>query len=545
MAYLLSQLLTESVARFPGLPAMRCGDTSLSYAELDALSGKMATALCENSIEVGDRVGIFMPKSVGSIAAIFAILKAGAVYVPIDWFAPIDRLAFIVKNCSMRALVSTTAGLDKISSTKSSVEPVVPFCLSLDSQPGQGSYSSVANSLAFREDIEGKKQMAPVTAEIIDKDLAYILYTSGSTGSPKGVMLSHQNALTFVNMAVDFFGITSNDTLVSHAPLHFDLSVFDVFCAIKAGGCVALLTEKEVAFPAAVLAAITKHRISVWNSVPSALIQLVQRTSLDSSVLSSLRLILFAGELFPAKYLRILMQKLPNAMFYNMYGQTEANSSTWYKVESMPELDGPPLPIGKPFPNYDVFALDGSGAIVSNPGTIGELYVRGTTVALGYWQDADKTSSNFVVNPLHSECPEIVYKTGDIVTRDENGNYVYIGRNDNMVKSRGFRIDLGEIESTLSNFSGVAQAAVVAVPDDELGNRIIGFVVPEIDKTISINELKEFCIYKIPRYMVPETFLIKTGFPKTSTGKVDRKMLLQDCLSPASLKPSDGLAQHA
>ena len=526
MAYLLSQLLTESAERFPDQPATVCENNSLSYSQLDMLSGKIAAFLCENGVQTGDRVGIYMIKSVESIAAIFGILKAGAVYVPIDWFFPAERLGFITQNCAMKALVTSSVGAHKIASEKTLQRPFIPLCVVVTPQSDITVLQAIAGTVVGRESIDRCHPIAPVTQGIIDKDLAYILYTSGSTGSPKGVMLTHLNALTFVNMTVDFFSITSQDRLVNHAPLHFDLSVFDVFCAIQAGGCVVLLTEKEVAFPAAVISAIQKHRITIWNSVPSALIQLVRRTSLEQSAFSSLRLVLFAGELFPAKFLHALMEKAPQAEFYNMYGQTEANSSTWYKVKAPLGPDNPPVPIGKAFPNYDVFALDERGTLISKPGTRGELYVRGATVALGYWRNAEKTTSNFVKNPLRPEYAEIVYKTGDIVTLDEQGNYVYIGRNDGMVKCRGFRVDIGEIESTLYSFPGVAEAAVIAVPDEEFGNRLFGYIEPEAGAPVSSADLGAFCALKIPRYMVPETFFIEKSFPRTSTGKLDKSKLI-------------------
>lgn len=535
MAYLLSQLLTESVARFPELPAVSCGNDTLSYSQLDMLSGKMAAALRECGIRSGDRIGIFMTKSVESVAVIFAILKAGAVYVPMDWFAPIQRLEFMVKDCAMSAVVTSSAGARKIASEHDPHAPFVPLCIVATPGAEGTVVPSVAPKAVFRETIDKQDPLFPVTQGIIDRDLAYILYTSGSTGTPKGVMLSHLNALTFVTMANTFFSISSLDRLVNHAPLHFDLSVFDIFCAIKAGGCAVLLTEKEVAFPVAVVDAIHRHAITIWNSVPSALIQLVVHAPLEETALSSLRLVLFAGELFPSKFLRTLMEKVPHAAFYNMYGQTEANSSTWYKVNQAPGPDDPPLPIGKAFPNYDVFALDESGGLVTRPGSRGELYVRGAAVGLGYWHDPNKTASSFVSNPLLSDSSEVVYKTGDIVAVDETGNYLYNGRKDLMVKCRGFRVDIGEIESMMHKFPGVAEAAVAAMPDDEIGNRLMGFFIPRPGETVSPEELKAFCAQKVPRYMVPDSLLICERFPRTSTGKVDRGALLRKhAASPAA-----------
>jgi amino acid adenylation domain-containing protein len=545
MAYLLSQLLTESADRFCDLPAVCCGNNFLSYSQLDALSGKIAAALHEAGIRTGDRVGIFMAKSAESVAVIFGILKAGAVYVPIDWFTPLERLEFVIENCGMKALATTTSGMAKILSENTLQKQIIPLCLIIDPQTDAPVGAQIAGAAISREVIERQSPIAPVTEGIIDKDLAYILYTSGSTGSPKGVMLSHLNALTFVNMAVDFFGITSKDRLINHAPLHFDLSVFDVFCAIKTGGCVVLLTETEIAFPVAVVNALQRHKITIWNSVPSALIQLVQRASLETSALSSLRLVLFAGELFPAKFLRALMLKIPQAAFYNMYGQTEANSSTWYRVDEAPKPDAPPLPIGKAFPNFDVFAIDDSGAPITNPGVRGELHIRGATVGLGYWRNAEKTSANFIANPLRQEHSEIVYKTGDIVTLDERGNYVYIGRNDAMIKCRGFRVDIGEIESTLYKFPGIAEAVVTPIPDEEIGNRLIGFIIPEMGVTVSSDDIKTFCFRKIPRYMAPEIFHICANFPRTSTGKVDRKALINNLSLNDAIKFTDEILHHA
>lgn len=523
--FLLPQLLAESSRQFPDAAAVCCGTDTLSYTQLDTLSGKIAATLRNDGIGTGDRIGIYMMKSVESVAAMFGILKAGAVYVPIDWFAPVARIEFIIRNCAMKALVSSTPGINKIAAEKTSPEPLISLCVNVFPQSDGAAVSMVATTTLSRDDVEKLAPLPPRTLGIVDTDLAYILYTSGSTGNPKGVMLSHRNALTFVETAADFFAISSKDRLVSHAPLHFDLSVFDVYCAIRTGACVVLLTEKETVFPAAVIAAIARYGITIWNSVPSALIQLVLRSTLDEAALSSLRLVLFAGELFPLKFLEKLMAKLPHAEFYNMYGQTEANSSTYYKIESTPMPDDPPLPIGKPFPNFDVFGVDDNGALLSKAGDRGELFVRAATIALGYWREAEKTASSFVVNPLRPDYPEIVYKTGDIVSLDERGNFVYIGRKDSMVKCRGFRVDLGEIESTLSKFPAIAEAAVVPVPDDEIGNRLICFIIPSPGETVSPEEIRDFCSQKIPRYMVPEKIVISTEFPRTSTGKVDKRKL--------------------
>jgi L-proline---[L-prolyl-carrier protein] ligase len=359
----------------------------------------------------------------------------------------------------------------------------------------------------------------------IDSDLAYILFTSGSTGNPKGVMISHRNSLTFVNSAHDFFEIGVNDRFSNICPLHFDMSVFDLFVAFKAGASVVIVPESTTIFPSQLAEYIEKKKISVWNSVPSALTLLANFTNLDKYDFSSLRLILFAGEVFPIKYLRQVQKAVPGGRFYNVYGQTEANSSTYYWVEHIPSDDTAILPIGRSLPNFEVFALDEQGKKVSKPGEKGELYVRAASVALGYWDDVEKTQECFVKNPLEPSSNEIVYRTGDLVRLDSDGNYVFLGRKDHMIKSRGYRIEIGEIETVLCNHPEVKTAVVIPIPDELIGNRISAVIVPLTPGKIEKEDILKYCSKYLPKYMVPEIFEFRDSLPATSSGKIDRKKL--------------------
>jgi amino acid adenylation domain-containing protein len=372
-------------------------------------------------------------------------------------------------------------------------------------------------------DISGKNH----EVNIIDVDLSYILFTSGSTGNPKGVMLSHLNALTFINMACDFFKITKEDILSNVSPLHFDLSVFDIYVAFKAGATVAIVPEGISMFPSKLAEFIQNNNITVWNSVPSALSLLVNYTNLNTFDFSSLRLVLFAGEVFPVKYLRQLKKHIPSAKFYNIYGQTEANSSTYYLIDRVPDEDASLIPIGKSFPNFDIFALDENGKKITEGGSKGELFVRAHTVASGYWREPEKTKEKFIKNPLDQESNEIVYRTGDIVRLDEQGNYVFLGRVDHMIKSRGYRIEIGEIEIVLSNHPQVKTAVVIPIPDDLIGNRIAAVIVPWNGSLINKEDILRHCAKQLPRYMVPETLEFRDSIPMTSSGKADRKKLIE------------------
>ncbi len=255
---------------------------------------------------------------------------------------------------------------------------------------------------------------------------------------------------------------------------------------------------------------------------------MVNYGKLDSHNLEALRLILFAGEVFPIKYLRALVEKVPHAEYFNLYGPTETNVCTYYRVQ--PSDLAPdrtqPVPIGIPCENMDVFAVNMDQELVSQPGEEGELWVRGSGVAEGYWGDPEKTAKSFTRNPFQDHFEEVVYKTGDIVTLDEDGvNWIFIGRRDLMVKSRGYRIELGEVEAALYGHDHVKEAAAIAIPDELLGNRLMAYVVPDDDSGLTIKQLESHCLQYLPRYMVPDVFDFREELPKTSNGKVDRTAL--------------------
>jgi acyl-coenzyme A synthetase/AMP-(fatty) acid ligase len=251
---------------------------------------------------------------------------------------------------------------------------------------------------------------------------------------------------------------------------------------------------------------------------------------LDTHDLSSLRAVLFAGEVFPMKYLRRLVAAIPHAGFYNLYGPTETNVCTYYRVQPddvTPARGDHPLPIGRACENMEVFAVNEQGELVTEPGQEGELWARGSCVAQGYWGDREKTARSFVQNPFQPFYHDVAYRTGDIVTlAPDQTNWIYVGRRDHMIKSRGYRVELGEVESALYKHENVKEAAVVAIPDELLGNRIRAFVVPLESSALTPKELEVFCGRQLPKYMVPERIEFRDVLPKTSSGKIDRTALL-------------------
>jgi amino acid adenylation domain-containing protein len=530
MAYLLHHLLTETAYRLSDKEAIRFEDQGLSYEQLDSLTNQVARMLISTGLRRGDRVGIYLHKSLASVISLFGILKAGGVYVPLDPKAPTKRLAYITRNCMIKTLLTSGQKLATLGDVFSEGTPLQTLILTDDVSPGDDdAIPRTIQLIPWSEVCTGDDRRVPDRGNI-ETDLAYILYTSGSTGDPKGVMISHRTIFTFINWCYETFQMTQHDRVTSHAPLHFDLSTFDIFVTIKAGGTVILVPEEYSTFPIQLADLIQNERITVTYLVPSILSLMVNYGKLDGHDFSALRTILFAGEVFPKKYLRRLVASIPHADYYNLYGPTETNVCTYYQVQASDLESGQdqPLPIGVACGNTEVFAVDDQGQRVSQPGMEAELWVRGSCVAQGYWGDQKKTAKGFVTNPFQTHFDEVVYRTGDVVKLSEDGvNWLFIGRKDHMIKSRGYRIELGEIETVLYRHQDVKEAAVVAVPDDLIGNRLKAFIVPLEENGLLSEEIKSYCSQHLPRYMIPEAIEFREALPKTSTGKINRPQLVR------------------
>jgi amino acid adenylation domain-containing protein len=526
----LHHLLSESAARLPDKEAIRFEGQGLTYAELDALTNQVARTLQAAGVRRGDRVGLYVHKSLASVIGVFGIMKAGGAYVPLDPNAPAKRLAYITRNCDIRAVLTATDKLATLAEFFPAGTPLETVVLTDDQAHAPVELPEGVEAVAWDE--VRSRDAGPVSdGGTIETDLAYILYTSGSTGDPKGVMISHRTIFTFVNWCYDKFHITERDRATSHAPLHFDLSTFDIYVTIKAGGTVVLVPEKLSVFPVQLVKLLQDERITVTYMVPSILSLMVNYGKLDGYDLSALRTVLFAGEVFPIKYLRRLVGAIPHADFYNLYGPTETNVCTYYQVQPK-DLEAErtqPVPIGVACENIEVFAVDDAGKRVTEPGKEGELWVRGSCVAQGYWGDPLKTAKGFVRNTFQPHFDEVAYRTGDVVYLDEDGvNWIYVGRRDHMIKSRGYRIELGDIESVLYGHTAIKEAAVIAIPDDLIGNRIKAFVVTMDGNGLSAADIEAHCRQHLPRYMIPEHIEFREDLPKTSTGKINRPLLARN-----------------
>ena len=517
MTNLLHQLLERSAARFPDRPAVVHGDRVISYADLDRRANQVAQLLLSEGVGVGDRIGLLIDKSIEAVVGIYGVLKAGATYVPLDLRAPTTRLGYIAGDCGLRWLISAEKETRKWSEMMAAGAPLTNI-LTLDlSEPAP------PNGVRGWGTMDVDRQSGErVSVDFDEHHLAYILYTSGSTGQPKGVMLSHRNGLAFVEWTIDELSLVPEDRLSSHAPFHFDLSIFDLYAAAGAGAQVVLVPASTSVFPIEVARFIRDKQISVWYSVPSILSLLTRHANLAEGDLPNLRTMVFAGEVFPSKYLHHLMTTLPHVSFHNWYGPTETNVCTAYPVTVAPDPLGPDIPIGKAITNVETMVMTPEGRPAAR-GEEGELWVKGPTVMKGYWGDPQKTATRLVPNPMDPDSDELVYRTGDLVAEGPDGAYRFRGRRDHQIKSRGYRIELGEIETAINAHPGVAECAVMAIPDEVISNRIVAHVVAKAD--LEVDVLAAWCGTLIPKYMIPESFVFADVLPKTSTGKIDRQAL--------------------
>jgi len=490
------------------------GQGSITYGELNALANQLRDRLYHLGVCPGDRVGIYLHKSIDSVAAIFGILKTGAAYVPVDPGAPVSRNAYILADCQVKAVVIEDGFVNGLASEWTAREDISRFLIL--NRTGGGKY--------IKEMLDQAQASMPISAgdsvnPSLD-DLAYILYTSGSTGKPKGVMLTNRAAISFVDWCSEAFEPLPSDRFSSHAPFHFDLSILDIYLPIKHGASLVLISEEIGKDPVRLASLISESKITSWYSTPSILSFLAQYGKLERYDYSSLRIVHFAGEVFPVKHLRALKKLIPNPRYFNLYGPTETNVCTFYEIpQIIPEDRTNPYPIGKACSHYRIAIFDELGREVS-PGEEGELCASGPGMMIGYWNLPEKTANAFLVDSLGDKW----YKTGDIAFETPDGNYIYVARRDRMVKKRGYRIELGEIESGLYRHPSIKEAAVIALQNDD-GVKIRAFVSYHKDSRPSIIELKQFCSQNLPAYMVPDLFSFLEILPKTSTDKIDYQKL--------------------
>jgi amino acid adenylation domain-containing protein len=441
----------------------------------------------------------------------------GAVYVPLDPNAPATRTRHLLQDCQIKCLISHTSqarSLAEVVAQPGALKAVIG--LDMDWPVSTIAWKSVWEMPANRT-FPGR-----TTAQ----DLAYIMYTSGSTGLPKGIMHTHYSGLSYARLSADTYQLQSTDRIGNHAPIFFDISTLGYFTAPLVGATTVIVPDAYTKMPASLSQLIEAEQLTVWYSVPLALIQLLQRGVLESRDLTSLRWILYGGEVFPPKYLRSLMQHWPHARFCNVYGPAEVNQCTYYHLEAPPTGDDP-IPLGQIWENTKMLLLNGEDQEVTGDAA-GELLIRSATMMQGYWNRPDLTEKAFFRHLTPSGLPEVYYRTGDLIRMDELGRLQFMGRKDQQIKTRGYRVELDGVEGLLAAQAGVREAAVFPHQSADGEVVIMAAVILQPSQSITEKELMVILKGELPWYALPQSIFFVENFPRTGSGKTDRPALRQE-----------------
>jgi len=519
----LDQWVSVQAARRPWAGAVVLSGERLTYSQLDGASNRLARCLIASGCRAGDRVALLMPKSPAAIACIVGIYKAGCIYVPLDPAGPARRLGTILHSCEPGWIVAAgpVGGiLDELFQDEQIREGTRVGWLGSDRVEGRqiGAEHWTPALPDFPD--------APVDVPTRGRDLAHIFYTSGSTGAPKGVMITHDNVMHFVEWAVRHFGVRPGDRISGHSPLHFDLSMFDIFGTFAAGGELYLVPPELNIQPAKLAEFIRTSALTQWFSVPSILNYMAKFDVVRFRDFPALRRLLWCGEVCPTPALIYWMRRLPHVTFTNLYGPTETTiASSHYTLPGCPTDETAAVPIGTACPGEELVILSDELRPVP-AGTVGEVCIRGVGLSPGYWRDPERTDAAFIPDPQRADPGGRLYRTGDLARLGEDGLVYFLGRKDSQIKSRGYRIELGEVETAVRTLDGVADCAVVAIGTEGFeGALICCAYVPRPGKEVSAARLRGALSEMLPGYMLPFRWMAFDALPTNANGKVDRRWL--------------------
>jgi amino acid adenylation domain-containing protein len=526
MVNLLQEWTTPQAEKRPEAIALVSAGEQVTYGELEALTNRLARMLKETGAERGDRIAFLMPKSPAAVAAMLGALKADCTYVPLDPAGPASRLEKILDACESRLILA--AGpvaplLDELLRARRA-----PISVGwMEEKKADGENLPAIFTLADLAALSGRRPEYRNNG----RDAAHILFTSGSTGVPKGVVITHSNVIRFVEWANDYFGLDAADRISGHTPLHFDLSGYDIYGSIAAGARLHLVPPELNLMPNKLADFIRRAELTQWFSVPSILNYVAKFDVVRQDDFPALKRLLWCGEVFPTPALMYWMKRLPHVRFTNLYGPTEATiASSYYTVPACPENPKALIPIGRPCAGEELLVLDERLESVPR-GKIGDLYIRGAGLSPGYWRDEEKTRAAFLPDPNSPNPEDRIYKTGDLAKIGDDGLVYFLGRADTQIKSRGYRIELGEIESALNALGVLEECAVVAVPVEGFeGSKICCACVPLADREATPATLRQSLGRALPGYMLPSAWMVLDRLPKNANGKIDRRWLKEEFL---------------
>lgn len=492
--------LEETVSKYPNKIAIEDENGSITFCELKETAIKIAVAIIKYNKDFNKPIGVLLPKSKESIVSFLGVNYSGNFYVPLDIKSPNERLLKIVNKLKPSSIITTLEGKQKLINL-----------------------GFLGNIIILKESIkmdllaEDFKRILKICDVIIDTDPIYTIFTSGSTGTPKGVLISYRGVIDYIEWANKTYNINEKEIIGSQAPFYFDNSTLDIYLMISTGAKLVIVPEEKYMFPFELIKYINEKKINFVFWVPSVLVNIANFKVLETSLPKTLKKILFAGEVMPNKHLNYWRKYLPDILYSNLYGPTEITVDCTYYIVDRDFNDDESLPIGRACENSGILILNNENQQVTGD-EIGELCVRGSSLALGYYKDPEKTAEVFVQNPLNNDYSEIIYRTGDLVQLNERKEIIYLGRKDSQIKHMGYRIELGEIETAIL---GIDLVDNICVLYDDVNKQIVAFYIGDIKH----NAIRRQLIISLPKYMIPTKWNQLEKFPLNANGKINRKEL--------------------
>ncbi len=503
----LVDFFEDTVKKFGDKTAVVDKEESYSFNQIREESLKICNTIKKISLKRNKPIAVFLPKSKNTIISNLGILYSCNVFMNLDIKTPLDRIASIINHIEPFAIITDRNNVKTIEKTLGSLSCAPAVCILEDITNNSSEISEI--EVIFKDlDMQ------------IDTDPSCIINTSGSTGIPKGVVLNHKSFMDFLDWAEETFNLDENIVMGSLSPSVFDIYVFELWLMCRKGATIALLDSNLAMFPARLLQQVEDNHVNFIFWVPSIMVTIANMDLLSKFALKSLKLIWFAGEVFPTKQFNYWKKHLKETVFANLYGPIEITLDCTYYIVDREFSDDEPLPIGFPCKNTDILILNEKNQICKI-GEEGELCVRGTSLAMGYYKDPEKTATAFVQNPLNNSYPELIYRTGDIVLLNDKKEIIFKGRKDSLVKHMGYRIELGEIEHIVLNKLKLVKYCCVVYKKDTKDITL----VYENDKEITPTVFRKLLIQEFPKYMVPSLYIKKDELPRNTNGKIDRKKL--------------------
>ncbi len=498
------EYLDKTISSYPEKTAIVEDHRTISFYDLDQFARKIATRLITIGVE-NIPVAVFMPKGINAIVSFLGINLSGNFYVPLDIKSPISRVNNILDVLKSDYILTDKKHIDLLAGIKNKKVFVIDDIID--------------------EIVADNELIKKVLDEKIDTDPVYSIFTSGSTGTPKGVVISHRSVIDYIDWAIETYDVTSNEIIGNQAPFYFDNSVLDIYLMYATGATLVIVPESYYIFPAKLVDYLNEQKVNFVFWVPFALMNIANFNIFEKKNLKFMKKVLFAGEVMPNKHLNYWRKYLPDCLYSNLYGPTEITvDCTYYNVDREFD-DNEPLPIGIPCRNSDVIILNSENKRAKE-GEQGELCVRGSSLALGYYGDWEKTQKVFVQNPLNPHYPEMIYRTGDLVYLNERKEIIFVGRKDFQIKHNGYRIELGEIENAALATKAFKNVCCVY---DNIKKRIILFYESSVDP--EIKDIRISMLDFIPKYMIPSNFIKLDKMPINSNGKIDRLKLNNEVLT--------------